>query len=139
MSSTSFIGPIAGKSFTPTGAWTTNVTYTGQYRIFGNLATICYKAAFTGATDSGAFTLNMPSGLTVDESCFQVNSPAGYSWQTNGTNIALGQPAYNGAASNQFFVWTGAALNACAVLSNTNPFTIANGHSINVTVIVPIL
>lgn len=56
------------KTFTPTGSLTTNVTYTGNWHRNGEFAEIEYYLTFSGATDAGVITLNMPSGLVIDTS-----------------------------------------------------------------------
>ena len=53
-------------SFTPTGSWTTNTTYTGQWRRNGDSIDLRYALALTGAPTSASLTLNLPTALTVD-------------------------------------------------------------------------
>lgn len=53
-------------SFTPTGSWTTNVTYTGRWRRVGDMMEVYGEVAFTGDSDSTTLTFNLPSGYTID-------------------------------------------------------------------------
>lgn len=56
-------------SFTPTGSWSTNTTYTGRYRRIGDTAEFFIFIGTTGSPGTpGALTIDMPPGLTVDES-----------------------------------------------------------------------
>jgi hypothetical protein len=54
-------------SFTPTGTWSTNTTYTGTYYRVGAYATFDVKVAVAGAPTAATFKLNLPSGFAVDE------------------------------------------------------------------------
>lgn len=63
-SGTGYIGsPV---SFTPTGSWSTNTTYTGQYRIVGNEAEFTINLALAGAPTSANLDVNLPSGFVID-------------------------------------------------------------------------
>lgn len=53
-------------SYTPTGSWSTNTTYTGLWRRVGDSAEIQFKIALAGAPTSAALTVNLPSGMTID-------------------------------------------------------------------------
>lgn len=53
-------------SFTPTGAWNTNTTYTGKWRRVGDQMEIGYHVATSGAPNAASLTLNLPSGYTID-------------------------------------------------------------------------
>lgn len=55
-------------SFTPTGSWNTNTTYTGRWRRVGDEAIIHYLVQCTNTPNSASLTLNPPSGLTMDTS-----------------------------------------------------------------------
>jgi len=54
--------PIIGPwtTFTPTGSFTTNTTYTGKYRQVGQDVEVLYHLAFAGAPNTTASTLNLP-------------------------------------------------------------------------------
>lgn len=53
-------------SFTPTGTWTTNTTYTGQRRKVGDTLEIQYVATLSGVPNVSGLTFDIPSGFTVD-------------------------------------------------------------------------
>ncbi|UOF83102.1 caprin-2 domain protein [Caudoviricetes sp.] len=69
------VGPQSGtsgtvitdmKAYTPTGAWTTNTTWTGFQRREGDSLLVHAQAAMGGAPNSAAFTVDLPAGLTID-------------------------------------------------------------------------
>lgn len=54
------------ESYTPTGSWVSNATYTGKYRRVGDSAEIRIKVALSGAPTSAALTVDLPTGLSID-------------------------------------------------------------------------
>lgn len=53
-------------TFTPTGSWSTNTTYTGQYWRVGKHMKGWVKLALAGAPTSATLTVNLPSGFSID-------------------------------------------------------------------------
>jgi hypothetical protein len=130
-------------SFTPTGAWTTNTTYTGQYRRVGDSAEFRVRVALSGAPDATNLTINIP--FTIDTA--KLTSPQasvvrfGYgSARDTGTTSYPVNVVYSSAtavsvrAVNADSTY---AINANSV-SNTVPFTFGNTDDIDVTFTVPI-
>ena len=64
------IGPVVTDwvSYTPTGSWTSNTTYTGQWRRVGDSMQGKIRVALTGAPNNTQFLLNLPSGYSIDTS-----------------------------------------------------------------------
>lgn len=59
--------PTSWTSYTPTGAWTSNTTYSGLWMRTGNEIIIRGKALFTGAPNVVATgNMTIPSGLTIN-------------------------------------------------------------------------
>lgn len=58
--------PSIETSFTPTGSWSTNTTYSGKYRRVGDNLEFTVIVATSGAPTSATFTLNIPSSLVID-------------------------------------------------------------------------
>lgn len=56
------------QSFTPTGSWVSNTTYTGNWRQVGEFAEIQIRVVTSGAPTSANLTINLPSGLVIDSS-----------------------------------------------------------------------
>jgi len=141
-------GAVVGEwvAFTPTGAWSTNTTYTGFYRRIGDSAEIQYKLALSGAPTSANLTVNLPTGLTIDSSKMADT--------TGGVNPVGQVVIYDASAAASANVKHGAALYsttsviAVNTYSPTNddyssvtqasPVTFASGDIINISVRVPI-
>lgn len=79
------------QSYTPTGSWTTNTTYTGKYRRVGDSIEVDTTATLAGAPNSATFSVNLPSGFTIDTT--KLN---------NIDNIALGYGISLDAGVNSF-------------------------------------
>ena len=62
------IAPAIGdwQAWTPTGSHTTNVTYTGYKKRVGDQGYYRVLMSFTGVTDNGAVSINMPTGEAID-------------------------------------------------------------------------
>lgn len=58
--------PATWTSFTPTGAWSTNTTYTGKWKRLGNLIHLQVGIALAGAPTTATLTVNLPTGIVVD-------------------------------------------------------------------------
>lgn len=52
------------QSYTPTGSWTTNTTYTGLYRRVGSDIEAQVKVLVSGAPNAAGLTVNLPPGLS---------------------------------------------------------------------------
>lgn len=74
------------RSFTPTGTWSTNTTYTGRFRRVGDTMDVQVKIATAGAPTSATLTVNMPTGFTIDTTKV-VNTDME---TTNPQNVSLG-------------------------------------------------
>ena len=67
-SQVSAIGPAMSdlQSFTPTGSYVSNVSYTGYWAQRGDMMIGRITLAFTGATTATGFSVNIPTGKTID-------------------------------------------------------------------------
>lgn len=65
---TSPIGAVATDwmTFTPTGSWTTNTTYTGKYRRVGDSLEMEVALRFTAGPSAGNLSINIPNGWAID-------------------------------------------------------------------------
>ena len=73
-------------SFTPTGFWTTNTTYTGAWRREGQNMHIVYGVSISGGQpNNSVLNLNMPSGYTIDNSSFDYGVIGGEAPSLNST------------------------------------------------------
>lgn len=62
------IGPVVTDwvSYTPTGSWTVNTTYSGKWRRVGDMMEGKIYISLTGAPNAAILTVNLPSGYTID-------------------------------------------------------------------------
>lgn len=135
-------GTLSWTSWTPTGSWSTNVTYTGTRARIGNDLLARVKVAFTGApAGAGALTVNLPSGLTIDTTAHC--SPA-----ISAAAFGVGQALDAGTAAHPLTVSyhtsdtlvvvnainTGGSYGVCSNVSDASnvPFTWASGDSLTV-------
>jgi len=82
-------------SYTPTGTWTTNVTYTGRYKRIGDMAHFRFRAIVTSSGSTGTFTLNLPSGMTINTSKLAATTDANQHLGT-ATVVDAASGNYNG-------------------------------------------
>lgn len=54
------------QSWTPTGAWSSNTTYTGKWRRVGDTGEYQVKVQVSGAPTSATLSVNLPSGHVID-------------------------------------------------------------------------
>lgn len=133
------------QSFTPTGTWTTNTTYSGKWRRVGDSAEIQFKAALSGAPNATQLIFNMPPGLTIDTAKL-----------TDTTNFITGSTtSYYDQSASAFYVGTSyyitnttiapfinlanSTYDLTDVVSNIKPVTAASGDTVTTTINVPIV
>lgn len=124
-------------SYTPTGTWVTNTTYQGKYRRVGDSLEIEARVALTGAP-TGTFTLNLPSGFSIDTS----KIPSG----SVDNQESMGIASFNVAGVR--YVGAVGLSSSTAIMINTHggggpvnatiPGTFANGSVIQIQLQVPI-
>ena len=128
--------PPTWVSFTPTGSWTTNTTYTGSWRRVGNFIEIRNTLILSGAPNAVILTVNIPSGLTIDTADYPSGKP-GPSGQTYTIDAGVG--TYSGGVNqnNTTSVYP-LARNANATyamdtaITSTIPITYANTDEIRI-------
>lgn len=122
------IGPW--QSFTPTGSWSTNTTYTGFYRRVGDSMDVEYKVATSGAPTAAALTVDLPSGFTINTGAITETSAAGLvlgqaQIRENGVAFYIGIARYSDTNTLRidYINDDTAAVKVEAAVSNTAPFT----------------
>lgn len=129
-------------AFTPTGSWTNNCTYAGKWRRVGDTLEILYTIYLTGAPNATALYFDPPAGInaTLDDSKAAVGSSGGLpitglvQYRDNGvsdynsSNIRVDTTS----GANKGRVTPSTSANAS--ITNTVPFTWANGDFISVSV-----
>lgn len=132
-------------SYTPTGSWNTNVSYTGQYKLVGD--TLFLKAAVTcsGAPNAAALTINLPAGFTIDTSKLALgateDNTLGSCYTLNQFTAAVGgfvRYSSTTAVSPMYLVPAGGQTNL-ALVSNSAPFSFNTGDSVNIDIIIPVI
>ena len=132
------------QSFTPTGSWTTNTTYTGKWRRVGDSKEYVYDLALAGAPTATFLALNLPNGDSIDTAKMS-NALAGVSHIT-----ASGGKAFDGAAAVHNLVgiygtatqvrvgYESTATGQLANVTQTAPFTFNSGDTLQFSFTVPI-
>lgn len=122
-------------TFTPTGSWTTNTTYTGMWRRVGDSMEIQAKATLSGAPNAVQLYFNMPAGYSIDTSkTFSSFGAVGTS-----TFQDSGVASYMGGVQllSQIYPYTSA--NPSSGILQTVPFTFGNNDAVTIDVRVPVL
>ncbi len=133
-------------SFTPTGTWTTNTTYTGMKRRVGDTLEMDVQVALGGAPDATTLKLNLPSGLTIDTSkLLNTTSDNNYLGEftilDSGTNYYHGK-VYYGSTTQFNLIYLRASqtnLDGTTNIGYQEPITFASGDRVWIKVRVPIL
>jgi hypothetical protein len=131
-------------SFTPTGSWTSNVTYTGKWKRLGDTLQCALRIDVTGTPTSATLTVNLPSGFVIDTT--KLNSTTAPVHVGNGTTKSAGniygiEVLYNTTTSIAFRVIQSANTNAHTweLVTQALPGTYANGDVVDVEIFVPIV
>lgn len=132
------------QSYTPTGSWAANSTYTGQWRRVGSDMEVQAQVALSGLPTAASLTVNIPSGYTIDTSRL-VNSSA---IQGSFLGTASGKSAgslnqwivkYSSTTAVGLYYQSGVANANMTAIDATHPGTFASGDNVNLTFKVPIL
>ena len=134
------------QSFTPTGSWSTNTTYTGKRRRVGDSMELDVSLTLAGAPTAAGLTVNMPSGYTIDTTKISATTGGSTpilgvatSWDS-GTTIYQGYVTYNSTTS--VIVYANGASSTytnAQQVSSTVPMTWASGDIQSLKFSVPIL
>ena len=125
-------------SYTPTGSWTANTTYTGKWRRVGDSMEMIINLAITGTPTSADLLINWaPSGFSMDTSKSGTTrlSLGMASLLQSGVRFWIGEVVYNSAT--QFLV-THTESGNTGVVNQANPWTFTNTDNINLMIKVPI-
>lgn len=131
-------------SFTPTGAWVSNTTYTGYWRREGDSLRYIVYITLAGAPTSAGLTVNyLPSGLTVDTT--KIGATVGSVKVGDGFTKSAGTSYKVECQYNTTTVLTVIIPNAASTSLLTSsavtqalPATYASGDNVYITGIVPI-
>lgn len=139
------------QSFTPTGTWNTNVTYSGKWRRVGDTAEVTFKATLSGAPNAVSLAFNFPTSVIGQVDTTKITS-------TDIGNISLGGNVLDsgverlgidglyvisGSTVNPYYYRAASGTNPVRTtlvdVSNVAPITFGAGDSVEVTIAVPIV
>jgi hypothetical protein len=132
------------QDFTPTGSWTSNTTYSGEYRRVGDSLEVQVNLTLSGTPTTAGLTVNLPAGLSIDTS--KLPSTTGNAItigdarfaDATGTGRASGSVGYENATSvRPYYLIAGS--NAEAAVTQAVPWAWASGDKVNLYYRVPIL
>lgn len=150
-----FLGPDAivngvpstdwgAQAWTPTGSWSTNTTYAGQWRRVGDTAYFKVYITLAGAPTAANLSVNLPSVLVADtaklvDSATSDRHVVGVSTTfDSGVLGYTGHVGYGSTTSVNLFFDNGSA-GATAEVSNTAPFVFGNADSVYMEFSLPIV
>lgn len=132
-------------SFTPTGSWSTNTTYTGRWRRVGDSGEYEVQVALSGAPTSATLTINLPSGHVIDTSkilATNADKPLGISKGFNHLQGGYGgitRYVSSTSVAPQLFSNPSTTVVTTGDVSQSTPWTMANTDYIWLTFTVPIV
>ena len=136
--------PQIMNTFTPTGGWSTNTTYSGQwYRESGLYAHVRMRVTTSGAPNAATLTINLP--FTIDTSLLEsANDQTVFESEVkvldSGTAQFIANVRYSTTTAIVLSMHgaTATYVNEPGVITNTFPFTFASGDAINMVFRVPV-
>ncbi len=135
-------------AWTPTGLWSTNVTWTGFYKRMGDTIDLQAKVVCSGAPgEAGSLYMNLPvtidtaklvGGTTVSNANILVDNHVMVSDVGNDGYLALA--SYRDTTSVNFLYYddVAAGIGVANNVSKTTPFTFGNTDFISIRVVVPV-
>lgn len=126
------------ESWTPTGTWSANTTYTGKKWRVGNMGFYEVKIALAGAPTSATLTVNMPSGEVIDTAALADSAETENTFSSNvqffdnGTDFYHGHVTIGSTTSivkPRVFGAAGSFANSAGV-TQASPYTFASGDVI---------
>ena len=143
-SQTAPIGPVITDtvSFTPTGSWVSNTTYTGSGWRTGDKWNMVVNLALSGAPTSATLTINLPNGWQIDTTKLPTGSATnrylmGFGSANNGSTQYELRPRIASTTTIELAVLGQANtyIDQPAVVTQAVPFTFANTHFVNATIL----
>lgn len=134
------------KSFTPTGSWSTNTTYTGFWRRVGDQMEVKYLLSLAGAPTSANLTVNLPSGYVIDttkvletaSNIVEFGDGVIFDSGTGQASLSAKYSSSTALAITYLDVTSVGASNTFSNVTQAAPMTFANGDYVFVHVRVPI-
>lgn len=132
------------QTFTPTGSWVSNTTYSGKFRKVGQDMQIIYKIALSGAPTATPLLVDMPSGYTInntiiDSTTYGQSTGHGNILDASGPSVYNVWPIYIGTTQFQVIYSSDVVQGSGSGVSSTAPITFASGDIIDLFIQVPIV
>lgn len=130
--------PSIPVSYTPTGSWSTNTTYTGYWTRKGNTLSLDIRIALAGAPTAADLTVNLPSGLVIESTDITTQNANITNWTSqvairdSGTATYSAVVRYSSTTAIALGYDTGAG--TISNVSNVGPITFASGDYISIKV-----
>lgn len=130
-------------SYTPTGSWTSNTTYSGKWRRVGDTMEGQIVVSLSGTPNATSLTVNLPSGYSIDTNKISPSTENKNIGRTSildsGTVNYQGYVGYAGTTQLLLGVWPNATYTSSVGINSTTPIaTLAAGDTIWATFSVPI-
>jgi hypothetical protein len=131
-------------TWTPTGSWVSNTTYTGDYTRVGSVGNFHVRISLSGPPTAAALTVNMPSGLTIDTSLVSVvvgtNTFGRAHANANGVPMVFSVVSTGSASTVQLYFQSTASSTSSAMtgVNNTVPVSWTSPSTIDLYWSVPI-
>lgn len=135
-------------SFTPTGSWNVNTTYSGRFSQIGEFLYLDYYLTTTGAPNATSLTLNLPPGFVINASKLADSVPTTATY-LDGSGGILDAPAVStfvdvkcryetNTSINVVVATTGLAAQG-SLVTNTVPITWGSGDALWLQLKVPVV
>ncbi len=130
------------KTFTPTGSWTTNTSYTGRYRRVGDSMRVTVTVSTSGAPTATSLLVNIPSGFNIDTTKLasttggQQNLGGGVANDAGTRSYPL--TVYYNSATSVGITSAETTGEASSAVTEDSPFTFGSGDAVSINFIVPI-
>ena len=129
-------------SFTPTGAWNTNSTYTGYWKRIGDTLKMDVSISLSGAPNSGSLDIDLPSNMTIDTTKLSSTNTSGGKALGYGTTLESGIATHTIIAkyidTTSVRVFAVSSSGTEVIVNNSSPFTYGNNDVLNIVVSVPL-
>lgn len=130
-------------TYTPTGSWSSNVTYTGKWRRVGGEMSVRVKIACSGAPTTAALTVNLPTGYHADSTRLMdssTNNSLGFGGLFDAsTYVGLVNIRYSSTTAVEVRAQSQASPFNWLVVSESAPMTFANNDLVYLDFTVPII
>lgn len=132
------------QSYTPTGSWTANTTYTGKYARVGQNLLLDILVSTSGAPTAASLTVNIPSGLVIDTSALTsfvngLSTLGGVGVVNDSTTTAYNIQVVYSSTTAVRVLFQNNASGAQTAVNATAPITFGAGDSVNFQCSVPIV